>query len=89
MKKGVNQNPHHPEELQQNLKEGSQFVEQPFPSGTNSRLGEPMKQELQPLGGKHKVLDQEIESFSFGLNTVLFVIFALDKEIRLYNIEMF
>ena len=35
------------------------------------------------------VLDQEIESFSSGLDTVLFVIFALDKEIRLYNIEMF
>ena len=25
----VNQNPHHPEELQQSLKEGTQFVEQP------------------------------------------------------------
>ena len=25
----VNQNPHHPEELQQSLKEGPQFVEQP------------------------------------------------------------
>ena len=25
----VNQNPHHPEELQQSLKEGYQFVEQP------------------------------------------------------------
>ena len=25
----VNQNPHHPEELQQSLKEGAQFVEQP------------------------------------------------------------
>ena len=63
----VNQNPHHPEELQQSLKEGAQFVEQPclqpLPSGANSRLGEPIKQELQPLGGRHMVLDQEIESF--------------------------
>ena len=25
----VNQNPYHPEELQQSLKEGAQFVEQP------------------------------------------------------------
>ena len=50
---------------------------------------EPIKQELQPLGGRHRVLDQEIESFSFGLDTVLFLIFSLDREIELYSIEMF
>ena len=36
---------------------------QPLPSGANSRLGEPIKQELQPSGGRHRVLDQEIENF--------------------------
>ena len=34
-----------------------------LPSGASSRLGEPIKQKLQPVGGTHRVLDQEIESF--------------------------
>ena len=66
---------------QQSLKEGPQFVEQPckqpLPSGANSGLGELIKQKLQPLGGRYRVLDQEIESFSAGLDTVLFVIFCI------------
>ena len=36
---------------------------QPLPSGANSRPGELIKQKLQPLGGRHRVLDQEIENF--------------------------
>ena len=66
-----------------------QLCHQPLPSDANSRIGEMIKEKLQPLGGRHRVLDQEIKIFSSGLDTILFVIFALYREIRLYSIEMF
>ena len=61
-------------------KEKARLVErlcyQPLPSCANSRPREPIKQKLQPLGGRHRVLDQENREFSSELDTVLIVIFA-------------
>ena len=71
-----------------------QLCYQPYPSSANSRPVELIKQKLQPLGGRHRVLDQEYREFSSGLDTILIVIFAfvffyINRKIRLYNIEIF
>ena len=54
---------------------------QPLHSCVNSRPGELIKQKLQPLRGRHRVLDQENREFSSRL--------VIDRKIRLYSIEMF
>ena len=61
-------------------KEKARLVErlcyQPLPSDANSRPGELIKKKLQPLGGRHRLLNQENREFSSELDTVLIVIFA-------------
>ena len=58
-------------------KEKARLVEQlcyqPLPSCANSRPRELIKQKLQPLGGRHRVLDQENRKIFSGLDTVLIV----------------
>ena len=71
----VNQNPHHPKELRQ-MRQGKGSRYQPLPSCANSRPGELIKKNLQSLGGRHRVFDQENREFPSRLDTVLIVIFA-------------